>query len=244
MEKTVVITGASRGIGKSAAFAFADAGYGVCVNYLQSEKEALEAVTEINRRGGNAFAFRADVSVEAQARALVRAAQERFSHVDVLVNNAGIALDRLFTQTTAEEWSRVFAVNVNGAFHCCQAALPDMISRKRGKILNVSSIWGMVGASCEVAYSAGKAALIGFTKALAKELGPSNIQVNCVAPGVIDTEMNGSLSDADLLCLCEQTPLGKIGKPEDVAALLVFLASDKADFLTGQVISPNGGFVI
>lgn len=244
MQKAVLITGASRGIGKSAALAFADAGYAVCVNYLNSEKEAFAVAEEVARRGGNAFPFRADISVENEARALVRAALARFSRIDVLVNNAGIALDKLLTDTDAMEWERVFAVNVNGAFHCSKFVLPHMISQKRGKILNISSVWGMVGGSCEVAYSASKAALIGFTKALAKELGPSNIQVNCVAPGVIDTDMNGALSEADLCALCEQTPLGKIGKPEDIASLLVYLASDSADFLTGQVISPNGGFVI
>jgi 3-oxoacyl-[acyl-carrier protein] reductase len=244
MQKTVLITGASRGIGKSAALAFADAGYAVCVNYFRSEKEAHTVVEEIIRNGGNAFPFCADVSRESEALALVEAAQSHFSHIDVLVNNAGIALDKLFTETDTDEWLRVFAVNVNSAFYCSKFVLPRMISQKRGKILNVSSVWGMVGASCEVAYSASKAALIGLTKALAKELGPSNIQVNCIAPGVIDTDMNCNLTKADICALCEQTPLGKLGKPEDIASFLVYLASDKADFMTGQVISPNGGFVI
>ncbi|HWR19270.1 MAG TPA: 3-oxoacyl-ACP reductase FabG [Clostridia bacterium] len=244
MQKSVLITGASRGIGKSAALEFSNAGYAVCVNYLNSEKEAHAVVEEIVRRGGNAFPFRSDVSVENEALALVKAAQSHFSQIDVLVNNAGVALDKLFTETRSDEWLRVFDVNIHGAFYCSKFVLPQMISQKRGKILNVSSVWGMVGASCEVAYSASKAALIGLTKALAKELGPSNIQVNCVAPGVIDTDMNCNLTKADICALCEQTPLGKLGKPEDIAALLVYLASDKADFLTGQVISPNGGFVI
>ncbi len=242
--KTVLITGASRGIGKSAALAFAQAGYAVCVNYLTSENEARTVAEEINLRGGNAFAFRADVSTNGGAEALVRAAEERLGPISVLVNNAGVALDKLFTETSPEDWARVFAVNVNGAYNCTRHVLPRMLSKKSGKILNVSSVWGMVGASCEVAYSASKAALIGFTKALAKELGPSGIQVNCVAPGVIDTDMNHNLTEADRCCLCEQTPLGKIGRPEDIADLLVFLASEKADFITGQVISPNGGFVI
>ena len=242
--KTVIITGASRGIGKSTALAFAQAGYAVCVNYLTSEGEARAVAEQINLGGGNAFAFCADVSTDSGAGALVLAAEERLGPVSVLVNNAGVALDKLFTETSPEDWAHIFAVNVNGAYNCTRHVLPRMLSKKSGKILNISSVWGMVGASCEVAYSASKAALIGFTKALAKELGPSGIQVNCVAPGVIDTDMNSNLTETDRCCLCEQTPLGKIGSPEDIAHLLVFLASEKADFITGQIISPNGGFVI
>ena len=168
----------------------------------------------------------------------------QFGHIDVLINNAGIAQQKLFTDVTETEWERLFCVNVTGVFHCCQAVMPGMIRRQRGKILNLSSIWGMTGASCEVAYSAAKAAVIGLSKALAKEVGPSGITVNCVAPGVIDTQMNASLDDETRAGLREETPLGVLGKPEDVANLLFFLASEQADFITGQVISPNGGFVI
>jgi 3-oxoacyl-[acyl-carrier protein] reductase len=164
--------------------------------------------------------------------------------VDILVNNAGIARQELFTDISPETWRRIFAVNVDGAFNCCQLALPHMIHEKRGKIINISSMWGITGGSCETAYSASKAAIIGLTKALAKELGPSGIQVNCVAPGVIDTDMNNNLTAEDMEALRQETPAGRIGAPEDVAAAVAFLASAGGDFITGQVISVDGGMVI
>jgi 3-oxoacyl-[acyl-carrier protein] reductase len=167
-----------------------------------------------------------------------------FGRIDVLVNNAGIAQSKMFTDLTADDWDAMFDVNVKGAFHCCQSVLPGMISRKSGCILNVSSIWGLVGASCETHYSAAKAAVIGLTKALAKELGPSGIRVNAVAPGVIDTDMIAGLDDETREALKEETPLCRLGTAEDVAQTIRFLTSDSAGFITGQVISPNGGFVI
>ena len=175
---------------------------------------------------------------------MFRRTEEELGPVEVLVNNAGIAQQKLFTDLTEEDWDRMFTVDVKGMFLCCQAALPGMIRRKRGKIVNISSMWGQVGASCEVHYSAAKGAVIAFTKALAQEVGPSRIQVNCVAPGVIDTEMNGALPPDAMDALREETPLGVLGQPSDVAEAVWFLASPQSDFITGQVLAPNGGLVL
>ena len=240
MPSTVLITGASRGIGAAAARLFAQKGWQVAANYCQSEKEARALAAS----HPGILAVQADVADRGQVDRMTKEVLSQFGHIDVLINNAGIAQQKLFTDVTETEWERLFSVNVTGVFHCCQAVLPGMIRRQRGKILNLSSIWGMTGASCEVAYSAAKAAVIGLSKALAKEVGPSGITVNCVAPGVIDTQMNAALDDETRAGLREETPLGVLGKPEDVANLLFFLASEQADFITGQVISPNGGFVI
>lgn len=240
MPSTVLITGASRGIGASAARLFAQKGWQVAANYCQSEQEARALAAS----HPGILAVQADVADRGQVDEMIGEVLRQFGHIDVLINNAGIAQQKLFTDVTEAEWERLFSVNVTGVFHCCQAVLPGMIRRQRGKILNLSSIWGMTGASCEVAYSAAKAAVIGLSKALAKEVGPSGITVNCVAPGVIDTDMNAALDDETRAGLREETPLGVLGRPEDVANLLFFLASEQADFITGQVISPNGGFVI
>lgn len=244
MHKTALITGASRGIGRAAAALFAAEGYHVVINYLNSKKQAEELCAALEADGHSAIAIKADVSKRAQVDAMVHATLQRFGTIDVLVNNAGIAQQKLFNDITEDEWDRMFDINLKGMFNCCQAALPTMLHHKSGRIINLSSMWGIAGASCEVHYSAAKAAVIGFTKALAKELGPSNIQVNCVAPGVIETEMNATLTDADRAALKEETPLMRIGTPQEVAQAIFFLASDKASFFTGQVLSPNGGFVI
>jgi 3-oxoacyl-[acyl-carrier protein] reductase len=175
---------------------------------------------------------------------MVETAKELYGAIDVLINNAAIAQQKLFTDITEEEWDSIFAVNVKGVYNCCKAVVPHMVSQKDGVILNISSVWGMVGASCEVHYSATKAAVIGFSKALAKELGLSGIRVNCIAPGVIDTDMNAGLSPDTLAQLKGETPLARIGTSKDIAALALFLASSEASFITGQVISSNGGFVI
>ena len=240
MRHSVLITGASRGIGRACAIAFAKAGYRVGINYRNSQREAESLVDEINSSGGSAACYRADVAEPAALKCMF----DEFGHTDVLINNAGISCDGLLTELSAEQWSRCFDVNVSGAFHCCKLVLPQMISDRSGCILNVSSMWGRTGASCEVAYSAAKAAIIGFSKALAKEVGPSNVRVNCVAPGVIDTTMNAQLSSSDINALREETPLMRIGTPEDVANVLLFLASDAASFITGQVLGVDGGFVI
>lgn len=238
--KTVLITGGSRGIGRAAAKLFSQAHYNVVINYLHSKSEAETLASSLP----NAVATQADVSDSTQAQALVARATEIFGTIDVLINNAGIAQQKLFTDITEEDWSRMMAVNVTGVFHCCRFVLPQMIRRKSGVIVNVSSMWGQVGASCEVHYSASKAAVIGLTKALAKEVGPSGIRVNCVAPGVIDTDMNRALSAEDRRELAEETPLERIGTPEEAAQAILFLASDAASFITGQVLAANGGIVI
>lgn len=243
-QKTVLITGASRGIGAAAAREFAQAGYAVAVNYCRSGAAAQALVEELQGAGHTAMAVQADVSDPDQIGEMVDNVLEKFCQLDTLVCNAGVSWTGLFGDMTQEQWRRLFAVNVDGAFHCIQRVLPHMIHRKAGKIVTVSSMWGVTGGSCEVGYSATKAAVIGLTRALAKELGPSGITVNCVAPGVIDTEMNQNLGPEDLAALAEETPLGRIGRPEEVAKAILFLASPAADFITGQVLQPNGGIVI
>ena len=241
---TVLITGAATGIGRATALSFAADGYNVAVHYNKSEQAALNLCADIAQQGGRAMAVHADVSDAAQVRTMVQRVNEVFGHIDILVNNAGIAQSKLFTELAADDWDAMFDVNVKGVFHCCQSVLPGMISRKKGCIINVSSIWGLVGASCEVHYSAAKAAVIGLTKALAKELGPSGIRVNAVAPGVIETDMIADLDNETREALKEETPLCRLGTAEDVAQTIRFLASEGAGFITGQIISPNGGFVI
>lgn len=238
-EKVVLITGASRGIGAAAARRFAAGGCRVVVNYNRSRAQAEALAEEI---GG--WAIQADVSDPAQVQSMVDNVLDKFCQLDILVCNAGIAQQKLFGDLTDEDWRRMFAVNVDGVFYTIRAALPHFIHRKAGRIVTVSSMWGQVGGSCEVAYSAAKAAVIGLTKALAKEVGPSGITVNCVAPGVIATEMNANLDGETMAALAEETPLGVIGRPEDVAQAIWYLASDDAGFLTGQVLAPNGGLVI
>ncbi len=241
---TVWITGASRGIGRACALLFGQKGWNVAVNYHTSESAALSLCRELEGMGVKALALQGDVSDAAQVRRMASRAEYAFGGIDVLVNNAGIAQQKLFTQLTERDWDRMFDVNVKGMFHCCQAVAPMMIAAGKGSIVNLSSMWGQVGGACEVHYSAAKAAVIGFTRALAKELGLSGIRVNCVAPGVIDTEMNAALGPETMESLREQTPLGCIGTPEQVAKAVLFLAGEDSSFITGQVLSPNGGFVI
>lgn len=233
--KTALVTGASRGIGAETARVLSREGWSVIINYNKSEKEALKLAEELN-----ASAVKADVSDLRQVRDMF----EKAGPVDLLVNNAGIAHYGLFTDTSEETWRRLFAVNVDGVYNCCWCALPHMIREKQGCIINISSIWGVRGASCEVAYSAAKAAVIGFTKALAKEVGPSGIRVNCVAPGVVETDMLSGFTAEDRARLAYETPLGRLGTPQEVAELIAFLASGKARFITGQVITIDGGFAV
>ena len=242
--KYALITGASRGIGAAAAREFARRGWGVAVNYLHSQDRALELTRELREMGVPAIAVHADVADRGQAQGMVDNVLEKFCQLDILVCNAGISEAGLIGEIDEACWRRLFGVNVDGMHHCCQAVLPHMIHRKAGCIITLSSMWGQTGGACEVAYSATKGAVIAYTKALAKEVGPSNIRVNCVAPGVIATEMNARLKAEDLGALAEETPLGRIGTPEEVAKTIAFLAGDEASFLTGQVLSPNGGLVI
>lgn len=241
---TVLVTGASRGIGREIARQFALAGYRVAIHYNKHADEANDLREQLTAQGCEAMTVRADISDSAQVSAMVDAVEARFGGVDVLVNNAGVAQQKLFDSISDIEWRHIFAVNVDGCFYCCRRVLPHMIRQKGGVIINISSVWGITGASCEVAYSASKAAVIGLSRALAKEVGPSGIRVNCVAPGVIDTDMNSGLDEQTIAELKAQTPLGTIGSAADIAATVLFLASPAAKFITGQVISPNGGLVI
>lgn len=231
----VAITGGTRGIGAEMVRQFSEAGHHVLLLYQNSTALAHELEAEYK----NVTAVQVDVT---DSKKVADCFCNR--RVDVLINNAGIAQQKLFCDLTEQDWDTMFDVHVKGAFHCIQAVLPQMIDRKQGKIINISSMWGQVGASCEVHYSAAKAALIGMTKALAKEVGPSHIQVNCIAPGVIETDMLRDFTVEDKNALAEETPLCRIGTPADIAKVALFLASDDADFITGQILGVNGGFVI
>ncbi|MBR6646501.1 MAG: SDR family oxidoreductase [Clostridia bacterium] len=237
--KTVLITGASRGIGKAIAKEFAQKGYKVFINYNKSKESAISLAEEID-----AVAVCADISKREEVKKMFDIIREISGGVDVLVNNAGISQIKLFSDITEQDWDEMFGINVKGLYNCTQEAIPYMINKKCGKIINISSMWGVTGASCEVHYSASKAAVIGFTKALAKELGPSGICVNSVAPGVIMTDMCAELSEEDIEMLKEETPLGRVGTAEEVAKTVMFLASSESDFITGQVLGINGGMVV
>ena len=236
----VLIAGGDRGIGAAAARAFYEAGFRVAVLYHSN----AEAAAALEKQLPGITAVQCDVASRASCELAFRTAEQALGHVDVLVSNAGIAQQKLFTDITPEEWQHMLDVNLTGAFHLCQLALPGMIRRKAGRILTVSSMWGQTGGSCEVHYSAAKAGLIGLTKALAKEEGPSGITVNCVAPGVIDTDMMAAFTAEDKAALAEETPVGRLGSADEVARLLVFLAGEDAGYITGQVFGVNGGLVI
>ncbi len=242
-EKNVLITGAAGGIGRAAALSFAKKGYNVVINYKSSKEKAEQLAHEINSLGVKAVPVCADISIRSEVDAMFEVAQKELGSIDILVNNAGIAQQKMFCDISEQDFDSMFGITVKGAFNCTQAALGDMIHKKSGKIINISSMWGVCGASCEVHYSAAKAALIGMTKALARELAPSNIQVNCIAPGIIDTPMNASLGEETLDLLRQESPMGRFGTPEEVASLILFLSSHEADFITGQVIGIDGSFI-
>lgn len=241
--ETALITGGSRGIGAAIAAALARAGYAVAINYNHSAGAAEALAASLRAEGHTAITVQADVSDPAQVTAMFQAVENQLGAVSVLVNNAGIAQQKLFTDLSDADWRRMMGVHLDGAFYCCRAALPAMIRARYGRILNIASMWGQVGGSCEVHYSAAKAGLIGLTKALAKEEGPSGITVNCIAPGVVDTDMMASFSDEDRAALADETPVCRLGSADEVAAAAVFLCSRAAGFITGQVLGVNGGLV-
>ncbi len=238
-QKTAFINGGARGIGAAFVRLFARNGYRVAFTYRRSHEEAMALTAETG-----ALAICADSADEESVRSAAEQVLHTLGAPYALINNAALSFIKLFQDVTAEEWDQMWRTNVNGAMGYIQAFLPHMIAKKRGRIINVSSMWGQVGASCEVHYSVTKAALIGLTRALAKEVGPSGITVNAIAPGVIRTDMNAALPEETLALLREETPLGRLGTAEDVAKAAYFLAEDGGDFITGQVISPNGGLVI
>ena len=238
--RCVLISGGDRGIGAAAARAFWQAGCRVAILYHTH----AEAAAALEKELPGVLAVQCDVASRASCEVAFHTVEQAFGRVDVLVSNAGIAQQKLFTEITPEEWRRMLDVNLTGAFNLCQLVLPGMIHRKQGRILTVSSMWGQTGGSCEVHYSAAKAGLIGLTKALAKEEGPSGITVNCVAPGVIDTDMMAAFTAEDKAALAEETPVGRLGSADEVAQLLVFLAGENTGYITGQVFGVNGGLVI
>lgn len=242
--KYALITGASGGIGAATARAFAQAGYGVAIHAHRNVDKLHALSQELSALSVPVLEVCADLSDPVQAKTMVDNVLEKFCQLDILVCCSGLSHVGLVTDIDPQQWKTLFGVNVDGMHYCCQAVLPHMVHRKEGCILTVSSMWGQIGASCEVAYSATKGAVIAYTKALAQEVGPSNIRVNCIAPGVIATEMNAHLSPEDLAALADETPLGRIGTPEECASCALFLASDGASFVTGQVLAPNGGLVI
>ena len=242
--KYALITGASGGIGAAIARSFAQAGYGVAIHAHRNVDKLHALAQELSNLSVPVLEVCADLSDPMQAKNMVDNVLENFCQLDILVCCSGLSHVGLVTDIDPQQWKTLFGVNVDGMHYCCQAVLPHMVHRKEGCIITVSSMWGQVGASCEVAYSATKGAVIAYTKALAQEVGPSNIRVNCIAPGVIATEMNAHLSSEALAALADRAPLDSLGTPEECAACALFLASEGASFVTGQVLAPNGGLVI
>ena len=241
-KRTVLVTGASRGIGKAIAVKFAAKGYHVAISCLHNEERLMEAKRDIEAFQAPCIAFLGDMGDWDTCQAMFREVKEKFGPVDVLVNNAGISYVGLLQDMKPEEWDRIIRTNLTSVFNCCRLAVPDMVSAKRGKIINISSVWGVAGASCEVAYSATKGGINALTRALAKELAPSNIQVNAIACGAIDTEMNSFLSEEEKESLMAEIPAGRMGQPDEVAALVLQLITGN-EYLTGQVIQLDGGWI-
>lgn len=244
MAKTVLITGSSKGIGAATAILFAQRGYNVVINYNDSYEAASLLCQSLISNGYSVMALKGNVANKLEVDLMVKETLYNFGSLDILVNNAGIAFQGLITETDEIDFDKIVDVNLKGVFNCCKAVIPSMLSRQSGKIINISSMWGQVGASCEVAYSAAKAGVIGLTKALAKELAPSGITVNAIAPGLIETNMNSNLTIEELSDFVSTIPLGRMGSADEIAAAIEFLASDKADYITGQVLGINGGIVV
>lgn len=240
--KTAIITGASRGIGKAIATLLAQNDYNVVINYNHSEDQAKALVNELTAQGLSAVCYKADVSDEAQAEALVRFTLDRWGKVDLLVNNAGVSASGLLIDTPIEQINDIIAVNLTGTIVMTQKVAKGMLSNQSGNIVNISSIWGEIGGSCEAVYSATKGGVIAFSKAMAKELGYNGIRVNCIAPGIIDTDMNARLSTSDVQNIIDDIPCQRIGRAEDIAKAVLWLASDEASYINGQVLSINGGW--
>ncbi len=242
--KTAIITGGATGIGAAISSLLAENGYNCVIAYNKSQNKADCLCKELLEMNYSAVSFRCDVTDAKSVKALFDFTVNKYGTIDLLVSNAGIAEQKLFTDITDEDWSKMITTNLTGCFNCCREASRVMIPNHKGNIINISSMWGVVGASCEVHYSAAKAGVIGLTKALAKELAPSNIRVNCVAPGVIKTSMIENISNDDINNLINETPLSRLGTPNDVAEAVLFFASEKSSFITGQVLSVDGGFIL
>lgn len=240
--KTIIVTGGSRGIGASIVKELANKDYNIVLNYNNSEKQAKQIQKELLEKNIKIEIFKADVSKRENVKDLVKFALEKFKTIDVLINNAGIDQVKMFMDITDEDWNKMIQTNLNSVFYCTQEVLPTMIHNKEGNIINISSIWGITGASCEVHYSVAKAGIDGMTKALAKELGLSNIRVNSIAPGAILTDMNKGYTNEEIEDIKSQIPLGKLGNPIEIAKCVNWLIED--NYTTGQIISPNGGWVI
>lgn len=242
--KNVLITGATGGIGSAIVLAFAKNGYNVALHTNSKLHEAQKNADRLsNEYGIKTLAVKADISNENDVKEMFETLENTFGKIDILVNNAGISLVSMLCDTTTEDWDRVMDINLKGTFLCSKEAMKNMVHNKWGRIINISSVWGNIGASCEVAYSASKAGLVGFTKALAKELAPSGITVNAVSPGLIDTKMNSHLSEDDIKELCNEIPAGRMGTPEEVANAVLFLASEGASYITAQNITVDGGWM-
>lgn len=244
MKKTVIVTGASKGIGAAIAILFAERGYNVVINYNQSYESATLLCRSLVSNGYSVITQKANVANKLEVDLMIKESLYKFGSIDVMINNAGVAYQGLITQTDEIDFNKIVDVNLKGTFNCCKSVAPFMINKKCGKIINITSMWGQVGASCEVAYSAAKAGVIGLTKALAKELAPSGITVNAIAPGIIETNMNSHLTIDELNAFVNDIPLGRIGGADEIAAAAYFLASENAEYITGQVMGINGGYVI
>ncbi len=244
MKQTIIVTGASKGIGAATAILFARRGWNVVMNYNESYESVRLLARSLTEQGFSVMIHKANVANPLDTDLLVKEAVYKFGGVDVLVNNAGVAAAGLITELDSYDVDRIFDVNLKGVYNCCRSVTPQLVSQKSGKIINITSMWGQVGASCEVAYSASKAGVIGLTKALAKELAPSGITVNAIAPGLIDTAMNANISVEDLNAFVEDIPLSRMGTADEIAAAVYYLASDAANYITGQTLGINGGVVI